>query len=1417
MRNHYLILGLNSNGLDGKESRYGISDIKKAYKNRALGLHPDKNLNSDKNNGFSELQESYNELMNPKKRAAFDLFLEENPGLADQNHLFVEIDSDSNFSNVREIQRNSNELVPFKSTEVDLTKLIENAEYTGEAILALARRNPLFAKALLDNPSTFVRLSSTQRFELLIIIQQRSDAEEFANCLQKATVKSLKLKKYEMELVNLCLQQKKKNVAVQLIESLKLLEKLSYKALLALSQGFYEAVPVLLKKYSHSLNIVSLEFIFNKHSDPEHKKAIKELLKKYSPEKEKHFRIYNRFKKMATEGKLLRKLEGEYSILKIKELGLDALLISQHLPNDISIFLYNCQVLNILLSEKKPKLLKDLSLEDLETIQSTLLEILSYSVVILKSFGQGIIFLDQIPQEDIFFLLSRFSNKSFFYLISKIEFKNCSKTITRKYTNFFLMNGQSGPDDEPLLLKGLNDLNENAWSFLEKNKKVVEALLKNTYYQKALATTTHLNMQKKLAKLIAKLGIDVNILPIQKFPQYHQLILAYQKLYAYLINNKENARKLTWKEFESAYQVTGFFDDLLKIPAYDSEIECNIVFNITKDVLIEIRDNGPPSEKNSKYSVYLFVFFLNVLIRQNDDQRKELAKLYELKDVRKFLLRNVYGGIKPFIGEKYFAKQFIAFLHFVAQCSQYTDFSIGFLETLSKIIESDSFIKRRMLASFELFRDIDWDDRKLISEPNDEIADDKLDEHFKNICSEFKEKLLPKYPKTFFSRVIEFYDSDFYNHIIKEKLGTFEKLSKILCEIKPEPLSYQCANKTLNSLYDLILKTGIDSKVRKKLKEKLRDTNPSLLSALLTLALEDSRISIISSKKVNNLLGNIKLNEPLEQAYLLLAEKYLNSYRNTVEGDVLVKMAETHGERIIPLFRKYGLYSKFLNGIKLKNYFSKIGQGTGQIRNQAVISVEHQTAVSVEQLNQNLYNQFKTLIENYTVTDTDKHSHSTQMHDYHLILTENIEQHEIQDPTLQQLGAHYPYDDSDNLLQWIVALAFGDNPEAKKKLKSLITNAGENTKPKIYSTIFSYLKKFDKLEKISYTDITFFFSDEFVPDLVIFYFKSELSKDVDYVPQFILDYFETKFTLEKLEKLDEVMPDFVISYFKFKLKKEVDHIPHFILYYFNTRFELEKLGELDETDLTNLNKMIEAYLSKEKFSPNLIEGYLKKKFSSKHEIIQPLKKVERFLQYLFPSVAYNRIEDLCPLLCSNLLKSEDVNSLNIDSLHYRAYKKLADCQLYQANESHIKKIKLFFESEYFKFIQTNVLDDFDKECKRLTDDGGSEKANYLKTVKTTIEESLLDGLTEKGFDTLSYPIVNQAICKKIVDFSSDSKIDKARRETRAFLKKIAGVLIAVPLLGVPLLSRRYCAFFFKTTTAAKLEIISEKVHDFRKH
>lgn len=78
MKDYYQLLGLNRQATE--------LDIKRAYRNRALQLHPDRSGNDGTRKQFIAVTEAFQVLSKPEKRQAYDKQFDQ-PGLAENYSL----------------------------------------------------------------------------------------------------------------------------------------------------------------------------------------------------------------------------------------------------------------------------------------------------------------------------------------------------------------------------------------------------------------------------------------------------------------------------------------------------------------------------------------------------------------------------------------------------------------------------------------------------------------------------------------------------------------------------------------------------------------------------------------------------------------------------------------------------------------------------------------------------------------------------------------------------------------------------------------------------------------------------------------------------------------------------------------------------------------------------------------------------------------------------------------------------------------------------------------------------------------------------------------------------------------------------------------------------------------------------------
>ena len=276
MKNYYSILGLAANGLNASGNKYSLDEIKTAYKKLVIKYHPDKNPEAQTRSKFEEIQKAYEIFEDPEKRKIFDEELSKDPGAGcDDESLIVTLDEEVNIrldqndginlDNCRVLT-----LAPPKGT--DITSLIENAEYSGEQILEIAKKKMSFAQAIADNARSFSYLSGAQQFELLFIICIGLTEAEVKRFLAKDNVKILLNKltshqeKFENDFLSACIKQK--DIAIQIFKYLsEYINKLSIKFLYALVQHFPELIDIIMQKHASNLRISEVISLLDKNND----------------------------------------------------------------------------------------------------------------------------------------------------------------------------------------------------------------------------------------------------------------------------------------------------------------------------------------------------------------------------------------------------------------------------------------------------------------------------------------------------------------------------------------------------------------------------------------------------------------------------------------------------------------------------------------------------------------------------------------------------------------------------------------------------------------------------------------------------------------------------------------------------------------------------------------------------------------------------------------------------------------------------------------------------------------------------------------------------------------------------------------------------------------------------------------------
>lgn len=297
--NHYAVLGLNSTGEDEPDRPYTAEQIRRCYRKLSLAKHPDKNGGTEKaKDEFVRLQQSYEILSDPNKRALFDEEMQRNPHLGSpQTSVFFEDSEEEEKDEEKEyLARPWNEqeehafaLALKKASGVNVSLLISNANCSNKVLLSLATENPEFAQVLFRSSSLLDRLSTPEQFHLFFILclhrKIKPDflwelSEKESLLLDYLNSKSPYYTDYVEHFISACLQHRAK--AEAFLEAYpQLVDQLPKQTLLILSEVFYPATRSLITQQGNTLRITELLFILDTH--PAQKQDILDLCQANAP------------------------------------------------------------------------------------------------------------------------------------------------------------------------------------------------------------------------------------------------------------------------------------------------------------------------------------------------------------------------------------------------------------------------------------------------------------------------------------------------------------------------------------------------------------------------------------------------------------------------------------------------------------------------------------------------------------------------------------------------------------------------------------------------------------------------------------------------------------------------------------------------------------------------------------------------------------------------------------------------------------------------------------------------------------------------------------------------------------------------------------------------------------------------------
>jgi polyhydroxyalkanoate synthesis regulator protein len=179
MPSPYKILNLPSSGYRNGV-RVTLSEIKKAYRILALKTHPDKNSDISPEI-FANIQTAYDILSDEAQRESLDNILKDSNAAGDisdnNKHLFISLDEPLEHEAFVS-KKYPLALETYQHRGVDLTMLLQEAEFDRDKIFKAVEKNPALGIVILNNYSVLQQLKSEEIYFLLMITAVKISANQ---------------------------------------------------------------------------------------------------------------------------------------------------------------------------------------------------------------------------------------------------------------------------------------------------------------------------------------------------------------------------------------------------------------------------------------------------------------------------------------------------------------------------------------------------------------------------------------------------------------------------------------------------------------------------------------------------------------------------------------------------------------------------------------------------------------------------------------------------------------------------------------------------------------------------------------------------------------------------------------------------------------------------------------------------------------------------------------------------------------------------------------------------------------------------------------------------------------------------------------------------------------------------------------
>ena len=900
MRNYYADLRLIPK--DGDYSQITLKQIKKAYKSRALETHSDR-LGSDA--AFLVVNEAYVFLQDTQKRAELDQAIKEAPELfQEQEDVFVALETrtwetTASSSQESSVDNSERRLIFYNPPDaINISQLINYTQMSAASLLRLAGNNTTLGLAIISNAKLYHSLDPDQQAKLLFIVIAKIEAQRGQeNKIILAHLAALSAQQFVSAGFS------NSTAAIMILTRYPTnLPALIQEDYYQLAYQHKDFIPFLLQKYGRALTCFRLWSLRHKHSEVSVLEYLSDQQKQEQAALDKLYSWISAGFQVTISFEYYYKLFGEGLVALFYQLAIkrsqesnDGSLNRVCIANSVLRFLYKFS------QAEQEKILAD-NLALLEQVFVVLQIALLYLEPIW--FESGIRTDEReriVSAENLIKLALRSGNQADcfkYFLENPIPIDLFSEELQVQLIRLIYGYAFDESQVESNFLLDVKKNEERAVKYLKKSKALFFHLLKD----KAFEELQHLPWGEILSEHVA----NFNAREVTQLPEQLKTIArALKEFSTYLAEVT-----ITEKNYYKLIEITGFYSDKLLLLKTNSNA-----------VKLDLLQRALTKNYNDEIGFFLKYHVRCLFSSADVEFGKNILSLLtpylenNLLNTRE-LVRSSYADYPTSLN---------LLFHFIDLGFPQVEriFSGRFLEQVYQEINENG---RRANYLFE--GKLEWNDER------------------RNVLKEFREILKnisnqPKKTDEVFANALELArnlgkkqgsELETYLQVVEHPffLEKREKYAELLKALEPVQLRNSVEknpDELLNTLLDLVLKSGLDAETLDLLKEKLRIIDTHFYAALVHQLLFNSDKSFDKSTEAELLKRWNKISSETDEIqlaseFIVVARTYISRTGNVLPGDKLLAIYEGLSDKAQPLINQYSLGEKLRKAQSLLRCFT---------------------------------------------------------------------------------------------------------------------------------------------------------------------------------------------------------------------------------------------------------------------------------------------------------------------------------------------------------------------------------------------------------------------------------------------------------------------------------------------------------------